>query len=35
MTCAALNWLAGWVILAIGVGVGMAIAAIFRGGGHG
>lgn len=29
MTCAAVNWLAGWVILAIGIGVGMFIASLF------
>lgn len=31
MTCGAVNWLAGWVILAIGIGVGMFIASLFAG----
>jgi hypothetical protein len=30
----AVNWLAGWVILAIGIGIGMFIAAIMRGNGQ-
>lgn len=28
MTCAAVNWLAGWVVLAVGIGIGMFLAAI-------
>lgn len=31
MNCADINWMAGWVVLAIGVGLGMFIAAIMRG----
>jgi hypothetical protein len=29
MTIAAINWFACWICLAIGVGLGMAIAALF------
>ena len=29
MTCAAINWLAGWVCVAIGVFLGILIAAVF------
>lgn len=32
MNCADVNWLAGWVVLAIGVGIGMFIASLFAGG---
>jgi hypothetical protein len=31
MSCAAINWIACWVCLGIGVGVGMFIASVFSG----
>ena len=33
MSCGDVNWLAGWVILGIGVFVGMLVAAIMGGNG--
>lgn len=34
MDAVALNWMACWVSLAIGVGIGMFIASLFAGGGE-